>query len=450
MLKLIIKRFLLIIIGIILSLVFLECGLRLAGWTISFYQQYKNNKALRNKSQYTIMCLGESTTARQYPIQLQQILDEKYPNKFSVIDCGVPSTNLTLILDSIENNIKQYNPGIAICMMGINDGLTEFNKDQNISYIKQSKNIKLKIYKLFLLLKKHLNLNLLFADNINSNLMRQYQYFRYNKEYEKAEQVLKSAILQNKNNEFAKAQLAYFYYFFMDKKDIGIDMAKQSVNEQTNDIVAKSIYYNIILNYCKDFNKNFDFYIKKLVSEDIDIFKSWYSFENYTLIKNNLSPKQKDNILNTIINRNHVPDIPYGFMAINEFELMNYKKAREYFDKAEEIRLYFPNIETYKLYKLIIKKLIDNNIKVICMQYPIRSIKPLQKQLKDESYYNMLTFISNEKLFKDALMNTKYNEIFSDQFAGDFGHCTNLGNTLIAENVVNTLENILDLREKSN
>ena len=72
-----IKKFLLIIIGIFLSLVFLECGLRFTGWTISSYQQYKNNKALRNKSQYTIICLGESTTAGQYPIQLQQILDKK-------------------------------------------------------------------------------------------------------------------------------------------------------------------------------------------------------------------------------------------------------------------------------------------------------------------------------------------------------------------------------------
>ena len=43
-------------------------------------------------------------------------------------------------------------------------------------------------------------------------------------------------------------------------------------------------------------------------------------------------------------------------------------------------------------------------------------------------------------------MKKKYGEIFSDQFAGDFGHCTNLGNTMIAENIVKTLENILYLR----
>ena len=109
MLKLFIKRFLLIIIGIILSLILLECGLRLAGWTISSFQQYKNNKALRNKSQYTIMCLGESTTQGQYPVQLQEILDMKYPNKFSVIDCGISGTNLENILELLDNNINKYN-----------------------------------------------------------------------------------------------------------------------------------------------------------------------------------------------------------------------------------------------------------------------------------------------------------------------------------------------------
>lgn len=74
MLKIIVKRFVLILLGIFLSLVLLECGLILVGFAISSYQQYKNTKALKNVSQYKIMCLGESTTQNQYPIQLQQIL----------------------------------------------------------------------------------------------------------------------------------------------------------------------------------------------------------------------------------------------------------------------------------------------------------------------------------------------------------------------------------------
>lgn len=72
--------------------------------------------------------------------------------------------------------------------------------------------------------------------------------------------------------------------------------------------------------------------------------------------------------------------------------------------------------------------------------------------MKEEKYYKEPTFISNEKIFKDALMKKRYNEIFIDQFAGDFGHRTDLGNTIlgntmVAENIVKTLENILSLQE---
>ena len=81
------------------------------------------------------------------------------------------------------------------------------------------------------------------------------------------------------------------------------------------------------------------------------------------------------------------------------------------------------------------------------MQYPVRSILPLQEQLKNEPYYDKITFISNEKLFKDALMKKNYDDLFIDQFAMDFGHCSDLGNTMIAENIVNTLEKILNLKQ---
>ena len=66
--------------------------------------------------------------------------------------------------------------------------------------------------------------------------------------------------------------------------------------------------------------------------------------------------------------------------------------------------------------------------------------------MKEEQYYKELTFISNEKIFKDALMEKKYDEIFEDQFAGDSGHCTKLGNTMIAKNIVKTLEKMLNLK----
>ncbi len=55
------------------------------------------------------MCLGESTTFEQYPKQLQTILECKYPNKFSVVDCGVPGISIQKILAKLDGNIKNIN-----------------------------------------------------------------------------------------------------------------------------------------------------------------------------------------------------------------------------------------------------------------------------------------------------------------------------------------------------
>ena len=78
------------------------------------------------------------------------------------------------------------------------------------------------------------------------------------------------------------------------------------------------------------------------------------------------------------------------------------------------------------------------------MQYPTRSIKPLQEFLKNESYYDKIIFVSNEDNFKKAIMDKSFGEIFVDRFAGDFGHCTDFGNTMIAENVVKSLEKLIN------
>ncbi len=441
------KKLLLIIIGIFLSLVILECGLRLAGWTISSYQQYKNNKALRNKSQYTIMCLGESTTQRQYPVQLQEILNEKYPNKFSVIDCGVGGINLENILNLLDGNIIKYKPDITVCMMGINNklvNLVEHTNDYNIEFIKKSKNINLKIYQLFVLLFEHIKELLSNKTQITTNdgnsLIETPKFLNTEEE----ELMFKQMLSENPKNEEAFVELLFLERYLLNYPiDYCYNKAIYAIDNNFKYSIAEC--YKIIIDFCLEKNdkQQLKKYIKKALNDPYLDFK-----QAIGCFYRKIKPYCDENDL-LIINKNIKSDLYYGFNYVRYLEQKDYKKAQKYFDNTEEIRLNFPNEETYNLYKLIVKKLIDNNIKVICMQYPVRSILPLQEQLKNESYYDKLTFISNEKLFKDALMNKIYDDLFVDQFAGDFGHCTDLGNTLIAKNVVNTLEKILNLKEQN-
>jgi hypothetical protein len=76
------------------------------------------------------------------------------------------------------------------------------------------------------------------------------------------------------------------------------------------------------------------------------------------------------------------------------------------------------------------------------MQYPMMPVDFLKNILKDSKYYEKLIFISNENNFNEALKTYKPEDLFTDMFAGSFGHCTDLGNTLIAENVAENIEKL--------
>jgi hypothetical protein len=223
-------------------------------------------------------------------------------------------------------------------------------------------------------------------------------------------------------------------------KDLAYEMSINAINRNYPD---KNNYYWFAIQYLLMKNRIYE--LKLVISSLLKETNFIPNIDIYNKIKHYLTISEDKALLDKILVTTKKDNYP--IIAMQYLKEKNYQMAEKFFNKAEEIRLNFPNTKTYNLYKLIVKKLINNNIKVICMQYPVRSILPLQEQLKNEPYYNELTFISNEKLFKDALMKKNFNEIFKDQSSGDFGHCTDLGNTMIAENVVNTLQKILNLKE---
>lgn len=400
---------------------------------MSIKQDYNNNKNLKTKTPYTILCLGDSTTKGQYPIQLQQILNEKYPNKFSIIDQGIGGANLETILNLLDNNLKKFNPNIVICMMGGND-LNNFSffikHNVNPSLEKATNVIKNK-------LKNKINKNIDDLEQEAAKLFHQH-------EYDKAEKTLKDILDKEPNRE-----LSFFFLFFIYKygfsdtyhQDLTYKMAKKAIDNNFN--IGKPDYYNTLI---KNGN-NKDYYINKAIN-DTDFPALYLSYRD--IVSETNDPKIKQLLLDKIEITN--PEFFNTIYALKYLEEKNYQKAQEYFDNAEKIRLdnSITETESYNLYKAVIKKLLDKNIKVICMQYPVISILPLQENLKNEPYYNNITLISNERNFKEMLMKKEYNEVFNDHIASGFGHCTDLGNTMIAENVVNALEKILDLKEKNN
>jgi len=108
------------------------------------------------------------------------------------------------------------------------------------------------------------------------------------------------------------------------------------------------------------------------------------------------------------------------------------KKAEIALKKAEKIDSKGMPGYSYN-YRKMCRTVLDKNMKVISMSYPNRNTEDQEKMLSD---IKGIIFVSNDANFEEALKKKKINQVFTDMFGGDFGHCTSYGYYLIAKNLL--------------
>jgi len=329
-------------------------------------------------------------------------------------------------------------------MIGINDGFIASDYD---GLSKKNKYESLKIYKLYELLKQHLsaernNINAFKSENEIEDEMKDVYRFYNLKKYSEAADICKKVLSANNANIHASAFLAMLYSNHLGNPDGGYKIASDALGKIDGKIPAriKDMLYEIVIEYRKKRNIQLQDIIEKLIDEEPEAINP----KIYSFIKDSAYPGQKEKILKKMTEFKNYSDQYYGLMAIESMDGKDYKTAEEYFKTAEEIRMNYPNNYTYYYYKLIVGELLKNNVRVICMQYPVRSIEPLRKMFEKESYYGSLTFVSNEKSFKSMLKKNKYRDLFFDQFAGDFGHYNEKSGTVISKNIIAAVEKKLN------
>jgi len=85
-----------------------------------------------------------------------------------------------------------------------------------------------------------------------------------------------------------------------------------------------------------------------------------------------------------------------------------------------------------------LKNVLDKrNIVYVCSQYPMRDLGPLKRVFKGD--VDGIVFVDNEAIFKNAVDKEGYQNYFKDSFGGDFGHCTDKGNRLLAQNIADAV-----------
>jgi len=111
-------------------------------------------------------------------------------------------------------------------------------------------------------------------------------------------------------------------------------------------------------------------------------------------------------------------------------------EADETLGKLDQLKSHFYNPGTVRNYRKLREILSRRDIPLICVQYPMQKLKYLKKIFP---HPEEIIFIDNEEVFKEALLRTSYDDLFTDQFAGDFGHCTPEGYRILAENIAKVI-----------
>jgi hypothetical protein len=393
------KKLVLVILGILFSFLCLEIGLQTAGILLKTIRKYKTDyvtntyDSIKNKDLITIMCIGESTTEEQYTLFLGEYLTKYIPDKnFNIIDSGYGAIRLDDLYYKVQTNIEKYNPDIIVGMIGINN---------TTEYIFKILSSKLKTLRVLKLIYSSYN-----KQNISNDI-------DIEDEYHPADEFYHEIINSQKANDI-KTKLYNALFIDSNKSKSSLLVL---LSETTK---AEAVHIYGMKNECFRF----------LLSQYYDN----YAYGNISF----------DTLIENIMKENEVKkEFKYGLNGILCMMKSDYVKGLKNLDMADAVRLTYDYTDISKKYKKILDLIIKKNIKYIAMQYPVRDVGSLKKIIEATGYENDVIFVSNKENFRKDLMSDRKKYIFADLFAWDFGHCTEFGNRLIADNLAKEISKIL-------
>jgi len=497
------QKFVLILLGIVLSFVCLEIILR-AGGALFFLLQDQRNRASFSPDEFRVVCIGESTTVlggeNSFPAQLEGMLNDNPSGvKVKVINKGLVGKTSTEILRVLPEILDQYRPDLVVAMIGINDreqqrhGLAWFLGLE--SFLEH-----FRVYQFFEVLGMHIRARIKGdADDRETQAMlhqpadREDRYLQAVKMFASGEQVLKKLndrMLIPEIPEEKAAKISKLIKKVRNRQSwILVEMARQANMDGRMEQAVKHLYQAVVYdqeNYGAYTELGRTYQENKEYEKAIEVFqkaadlspKSVLALMGLAECYDALGEKDQaalfyERVLNTRTSDTSLLDASiadwfsehgddekadWAFREAireNPFDYFLYYKAAAFYkrignDKMSRLLLQQGDTVRYQAedylpvtihnYNEIIDLLAMRRIRVVCMQYPLRSIESLKKIFWTD--YPIL-FVENKKNFEEALRTHAYTELFSDAFAGDFGHCRRKGNELIARNLAEVIRPVI-------
>lgn len=390
------------------------------------------------------MCLGGSTTAHEgedaYPVQLEDVLNERDVGiRFKVINKGVNGADSAYILSNIRANLDRYNPDMVIAMIGVNDGISTIPYEDSLK-VRLSMFVRgLRVYKLAKVLyinimnksiDDYIPIQTLYSQEIEDLKDKRLFYVNQGR-FDEAEKAIKQAMLLKPDNP-------EFYTLLADQYILqGRYAEAEGLLKKAIAIDPKCSHSYAILGWCYNEQDRFS-KTEEVLRKAMEIDPAYRELYNELAHCYKMQGKTKE--LQELIDKTKALDFKndyfYGFIAACYTQQDMHDTAEGYYKKADEYRMGHYKRATRYNYRRLKEIVTKRGIKFVCVQYPVRSVKPLKK-LFDST--EGMTFVDNEKSFKRALRHAEYGDYFLDNFAGDFGHCTRKGNRLLAENVADAI-----------
>ncbi|NLO91384.1 MAG: tetratricopeptide repeat protein [Elusimicrobia bacterium] len=529
------NRALLVLFGVFLAFVLLELGLRAAGAIASGRQESRNRRALARKHSLTVLCVGESTTANQYPAILERLLNSQPGGaEFSVVDKGIPGTDTDVILSLLPGWMDRYRPDFVVSMMGVNDAGSHMPVYEKSPSAAKKMLYSLRVYRLFKLLGLHLGARkaarlsvlpqllfpstanaetragasatqpgpgadeartrqarLLLSDGnnalaetvLNSVLKRNpgdisalhllAQVYIARGEKARAEQTLLSPAAKAPDNEWSYLHLGRLYAGSGQNmkalenylRAIRLDPETPSAAAETL-LLLRSIQPGLALEFLEKSAAAHPesremralLGICYLSGEDASLYQQLAADalagrvaglagalrEKYgrtaPYAENPQARKAVAELLKAAAPEGKAA-APGPIMVVARnllaahYRLMGDSAKAAFYAAAPSSYGPLPQA-TAKNYLALAQMLKARGITYICAQYPMRPLAPLRDIFEENPG---VFFVDNEKPFRDAVARNSYGEYFTDYFAGDFGHCTEKGNTLLAANIAGAI-----------
>jgi Flp pilus assembly protein TadD/lysophospholipase L1-like esterase len=473
----------------------LEVALRFSGFVVVSLQEHRNMLSLKKKGAFRILCLGESTTRNQYPRFLEEALNQGHPGiSFSVIDQGLAGATTASILNRLESNLNSYLPELVVVMMGANDYGKHMPYEVSIFSPRALILLgSLRTYKLASLLWLRLvtRSRQLGAESTKGHLLgevsSQEEDFRrciegnpkntacyeglgkayaVQGEFSQAERVLTACIERNPGDTACYAGLGEVYGE-QKKFSQAEEILKKGIALKPQDtacyIVLGAVYKRQrnfpqaeqVLTRAVALNPHDSKCYAKLGSvcgEQGHLPQAEEIFTKCIELNPGDSPcyaglggvysrqgklAKAEELFKKAMTLSPENDIIYGKLAVIYEAKKQEELAEAYYRKANASREKEYNPDTVHNYRRLKEILDTRRITLVCVQYPMRGISSLKKIFAGGS--RGIIFVDNERIFKDAVKKEGYEAYFIDTFGGDFGHCTEKGNRLLAENIADTI-----------